>query len=345
MPVPDKTVSSFPNGLATMGQTHLILPWAGASQPQSLAALSALELPHLCQLLATWHPGTVHALDEYSLDTPHERALAHALGWAALPDGCLPWAAWHAGITDRACAWFTPCHWSVGMEQVTLLPPDGLALTDAESRALLAALRPFCEEDGIHLHFETAQRWRAEGEVFADLPWASLDRVAHRRVDPWLPNTQRTPQARPLLRLQNEAQMLFYTHPVNDERGLRGQALINGFWISGTGRLPADTPALSHAPTVAAWDDSLRPAALQGDWHAWAQAWRTLDERLRDWLARAGHEALTLTLCGERGWQSWHSRPPAGLSAAPSPTWWRKLAGLGRKPAPALRPADVLGAL
>jgi hypothetical protein len=210
-------------------------------------------------------PGHSACARRIQLDTPHERALAHALGWAALPDGCLPWAAWHAGITEPGLRLVHPCHWSVGMEQVTLLPPDDLALTEAESRALLAALRPFCEEDGIHLHFETALRWRAEGEVFADLPWASLDRVAHRRVDPWLPNAQRTPQARSCCGCRTKPRCCSTPTP-STTSGASGQALVNGFWISGTGRLPADTARPEPCPHRTRLGRHLRPAALQGDW-------------------------------------------------------------------------------
>jgi hypothetical protein len=346
MPVPDKNVTPPCAPPTGVGDAHLIVPWAGIGQAAGTSALAGLELPHLRRLLATWHPAAPQRVDEYSLNPPHEQALARALGWATLPDGCLPWAAWHAGVTDRACAWFTPCHWNVGMEQVTLHPPEGLDLSETESRALMDALRPYCEEDGLALHFESAHRWRAEGPVLADLPWASLDRVAYRRLDPWLPDARRTPQARPLLRLQNEAQMLFYTHPVNDARGQRGASLVNGFWISGTGQLPAHTPS-PPAPGGTGplqWDDRLSAPALQGDWAAWAAAWQALDrELLQGWLALGSQQSLTLTLCGEHAFQSWRSTVP--LETLPTKHWWQGWSRLWRKPPPAVSPADVLGGL
>jgi hypothetical protein len=44
--------------------------------------------------------------------------------------------------------------------------------------------------------------------------------------------------------LQNEMQMLLYTHALNDERAARRQLPVNSFWLSGTapsppGMLPA----------------------------------------------------------------------------------------------------------
>lgn len=303
------TIRSLPPPFPTLH--HLIVPYAAtgahiaqpAPQPGGIPALP--PLPHLARLLARLELQERDAGDEYSLSAPHERALARALGLPAA-DGATPWAAWQAGIVGRACAWFTPCHWQAGMDQVTLQPPEGLGLDEAESRALLEALRPWAEEDGIALVFESAGRWRAEGDVFANLPWASLDRVAHRRVDAWLPDGQQQPQARGLLRLQNEAQMLFYTHPVNDVRAARGLASVNGFWISGTGSWNGSA---NPAPQL---DDRLRQPALRGDMSAWSRAWGELDQSVMAALLERAErgEAIRLTLCGERSAQSWAS--PAG---------------------------------
>lgn len=302
---------------------HLIVPYAATSAhlPGPDHAAPALPpLPGLSRLLALLEPLGRDAGDEYSLSPPHERAWARALG---LPsgDGAIPWAAWQAGVTHCACAWFSPCHWQAGMDQVTLQPADGLELSEADSRALLEALRPWAEEDGLTLHFENATRWRAEGEVFADLACASLDRVAHRRVDLWLPDARRQPRARALLRLQSEAQMLFYSHPVNDERAARGLALINGFWISGGGVW--DGQAISQpAPEL---DQRLRQPALRGDLAGWGRAWEQIDQSAIAALlerTQAG-EPVQLTLCGERHAQTWASPDrPSGL--------WSRLAGLLR---------------
>ncbi len=304
---------------------HLIVPYAATSAHLPGQEAPPLPgLPNLARLLSLLESGPTDAGDEYSLSPPHERACARALGLPTT-DGLTPWAAWQAGIADRACAWFTPCHWRAGMDQVTLQPPDGLELAETDSRALLEALRPWAEEDGIALHFESATRWRAEAAVFAEQPCASLDRVAHRRIDAWLPDGAKLPQARALLRLQSEAQMLFYSHRVNDARGARGLAPINGFWISGGGVWNGRTEA---EPRLA---DGLRAAALGGHPDAWAQAWAELDQgEIADLLARAERgEPIRLTLCGERSALNWASvaQTERGL--------WSRLKGLlGGKRAP-----------
>ena len=280
---------------------HLIVPYAATSAHLPGQEAPPLpELPSLARLLARLERQQTDAGDEYSLSAPHERALARSLGLPGA-DGAIPWAAWQAGIANRACAWLTPCLWQASLDQVTLQPPEGLDLSEAESRALFDALRPWAEEDGITLAFESATRWRAEGDVFAGLPWASLDRVAHRQLDAWLPDGSIQPQARALLRLQNEAQMLFYSHAVNDARAARGLPMVNGFWISGSGIWNGQS---APAPRLA---DGLRQPALRGDLASWTAAWQAIDQgEIAQLLEACEHgEPVRLTLCGERSSISW----------------------------------------
>ena len=292
---------------------HLLIPFAFCSSESCAPALRALQLPHLEKLLRRLTPQPVAAEDgdAFSLSTPHERALAQALGLDA-PDGLLPWAAWVASKNGSAAgAWgfITPCHWQVGTNHIAM---SGQALPDfseAESRTLMAAMQPYFEEDGIALQFDSANRWLACGEVFRHLPTASLDRVVGRNVEHWMP---RSAQAAPLRRLQNEMQMLLYTHPVNDARAARGVLPVNSFWLSGTGALPAHYNSAAPAPLVV---NTLREAALNEDWATWAGAWRQLDATECAALLGALDDGgpHQLTLCGERSAQRFDLKPQTYL--------------------------------
>jgi hypothetical protein len=278
---------------------HLVVPWATASDDRCLALLPRLQLPHLQRLLALGpqisHESEAPATDAaHTLTPPHERVLARELGLSAA-DGQLAWAAFHAPCEGPA-AWFTPCHQEVGTGQVTLQDPDALALEEAHSRALLAALQPLAEEDGIALSWQTPTRWLARGPVFEGLATASLDRVVGRSLAPWLPMGA---AAAPLRRLQSEAQMLFYTHPAHDERVAQRLLPVNAFWISGSGSCP---PSARTWPPELQVNDALRTPALHGNWLAWQAVWQQLDATvLPAWLAQAetGRPAQ-ITLCGER---------------------------------------------
>jgi hypothetical protein len=288
---------------------HLLIPLASCDAEGCIEARRQLQWPHLEKLLALLAPAHTDTGDSSTLSMPHERVLAREAGLNAA-DGCVPWAAWQlaqAGrdTQDAAWAWITPCHWRVGRDHIAMGNPRDLTLDEQDAQVLLAAMQPYFKEDGIALEYETPGRWLARGEVFRDFASASLDRVVGRNVDEWLPRFE---QARPIRRLQQEMQMLLYTHPVNDERARRGLAPVNSFWVSGTGALPA-SPV--HGPAPGLWTThDLRETALREDWNAWASAWQRVDseecEQLLESLNRG--EAVSLTLCGQRQARTWTGR-------------------------------------
>ena len=277
---------------------HLILShaashrWPDADQP-------VLNLPHLQQLLGRMR--RVQTLTDLEWERPHplmphERALAQALGW---PDaGPWPWAARDTGMAG-AQAWITPCHWQVGMDQVVMLPPEALALTEEESRQLLQAMQPYMAEDGLQLQWHSPMRWLAHGEVLGGIASASLARVSGVNIRPWITDGSLPPALR---RLQSEMQMLLYHHPVNDARTARGQLTVNAFWLHGAGQT-----ASSAASDVRCIDD-LDTAARQGDARAWQAAWQQMDRERLAPLAQAGAD-LTLTLCSETAAHTWRTQP------------------------------------
>ena len=304
---------------------HLIVPFAGTVSEAGRLALQSLALPHLDRLLGRLAPGARRGSDEFSLNAPHEQVLAAARGWAAGPGDALPFAAVAAAALNLPAwqaAWgqLTPVHLDVGAEQVSLTEPAALALDEAGSRELLAAVRPLFETEGFTLYWAAPQQWLATHALFDGLATASLDRVAGRNVDTWLPDHR---SARLIRRLQNEVQMLLYTHPLNDLREAAGLATVNSFWLSGCGRLPAPTPVPATAePQI---DDRLRAPALAEDWAAWCEAWRALDAGPIAALARQGG-GFTLTLCGERHAQAFTPTPQSLWQRVSAP--WRQPAAL-----------------
>ena len=303
---------------------HLIIPFAASHADDAMAALRQLQLPRLQQLLARLQPLPPDEGDELSLSPPHERALARALG-LPVNDGQIPWAALQASrrpelaTSGDGWAFVSLCHWQLHSHQVTLGQLPLADLSTDESDALLAAMRPYFEEDGIRLHTDQPGRWLAQGAVFAGLASASPDRVLGRNLQAWMPDAA---QAAVLLRLQNEMQMLLYTHPVVEALHARGATPANAFWIHGSGTLDNPPPTEATAPTVI---DSLRTAALQADWADWAKAWQALDAGPISALLQAAQagQMVQLTLCGERHSRSWQTQ---------SQSVWRRLQRLINPP-------------
>jgi hypothetical protein len=278
--------------------------------PQCLQAVASLQLPNLSALLRLLTPGPRQTGDEDTLSPLHEVLQARALG-LSVQDGLLPWAALQAQALNlpapaagEAWAWLTPCHWQANADHVRMADPADSQIRADESRQVVQALTGFLAEDGIALHGLQGAHWLASGTAFKGLPTASLARASGGAVDHWLP---RQPQAQVLRKLQNEMQMLLYSHPVNDARATRGLLPINSFWVSGTGTLPANFQAATQSTVL----ETLSQPAARDDAVAWTRAWQALDSDAIYVLleqARRG-TPVELTLCGETAAQSFTLQP------------------------------------
>jgi hypothetical protein len=297
-----------------------------------LAELSDTQVRQFAALMPTLREMMGHLVsagkvqcDDDSPATPYELALAKSRGLHQAP-GLIPWAAFDTRTYQVPCAWITPSHCQVGADQALLRDPAELALDETSSRALMAAAAPYFLEDGITLHYHRPDAWLATGELFRDLPTRSLQQVVHRRITTAFFDGS-TPAAVRLRRLQNEMQMLFYSHPAYDERQARGQLGINTFWPHGAGELnaaPVPLPDVKLVTATLADMAATRQAETAPDA---LEAWQTLDaQTLRPLLADVQQGlALHLTLCGEHQALSFRTAPRSWLA--------RLLHTLGRRPA------------
>ncbi|MDZ7856071.1 hypothetical protein [Sphaerotilus sp.] len=299
----------------------LLIAHASAASAAGLAALKALQLPHLDALLGRLTPASGASPrpddDEYTLSAPHERVLAEAHGWQG-SDGRWPWAAasaaedgLRADSDTSGDPWglITPVHWHVGSDQIALVDPAALALTEAESRTLFDLLKPSFDAEGWSLQWGAPLRWYVRHPALAELPTASLDRAIGRNLDLWLSDA---PQTRKLRRLQVEAQMLWHEHDLNEAREAARQLTVNSFWLSGCGPAQPRRPLAASGMEV---DMRLRAPLLANEWADWVAAWHALDAGPIAALLRRAEagEPVTLTLCGERVAQTWAPRAQGWL--------------------------------
>jgi hypothetical protein len=282
---------------------HFLIPFASVDDEQARALLPSLQLPNLSVLMARLAAGALDTGTAESLSPPHERVLAGLLGWSAA-DGCAPWAAYGRftqgkALDGKAWAELTPCFWDVRTAHIQMAAPDDLQLSELESKEVLATMQPYFTEDGITVEYDSPTRWWASSPLFEGLATASLDRVVGGNTNDWMPEAD---AAKPLRRLQNEMQMLLYTHPVNEARAARGALPVNSLWISGAGVLQTAPPALS----VTVVRDLSAPA-LQADWAAWGAVWEKLDATVCQDALRAldKKQPVQITLCGASHAQSY----------------------------------------
>jgi len=277
----------------------------GAASMNWQQALQAVAKDPAMQALTRLQVQHTAELDAHSSCSSHESAYAQALGWS-MPSDVLPFAAQAAQQLQLSCpadhgwAFVDLVHAEFNQGQMFYaLPRD---VTQVESDGFLQAMHGYFAEDGIHLHTLAPGRFLAHATCLKQLPSVSLERVLHTGThalsDPDLLATQ-SPAQRLLRRLQNEMQMLLYTHPLNEQR----QQPLNSFWLSGTGDLPVESTSNVRLHT------DLRDSFLAQDPLAWTAAWQQLAHTLFHSGLQPGHG---LVLCGtqrclylqagQRGW-------------------------------------------
>ena len=305
----------------TVFQTmHILIPFAAATSPDTDKWVQTVRLPNLNRLLATMvvSHSDVETAESYS--PPHERALARLQGLPTT-DGCIPWAAERAiclGLPNaQSTAWsfITLCHAQVTMNDVQLQNPELLQVTEAESETLLSDMQPYFAEDGLALHALTdlPNTWLVSGEPLRGMHTASLDRVIGKNIDAWQAKGEHSSK---IHRLQNEMQMLLYTHKVNIARDRSKQLNINSIWFHGSGENCQTNPNEKNSMLQVLMLRNLANAAFDQDWHAWATAWQELDATVgADLLTRANNgEPVSLTLCGEHTALRYETKPASALA-------------------------------
>jgi hypothetical protein len=319
-----------------LGMTEITIALPFALPPPELAndLVRALQAPALAALLSR-HSGFEYSIyDNDSRVLPHEAWLAHALGLASAPDRPDTGAPLASAVM-RGCGlqkeaaeghWFMlqPAHVHISRTHMLLSDLRGLQLSEADSRALYELARPLCEEIGKPLLHGAPGLWFLRADDWAELRTASPDVTSTQTMSDWLPEGA---HARDFRKLQNEIQMLWHEHPVNEARQARGLQPVNSCWLWGgsgptapTGRvaiaggtewmaaLSAAQPDAEQLITQggnAMLADLISPAQV-GDWADWLARMQRIEQ---DWFApllaalKAGRLArVTLVLSHRNGW-------------------------------------------
>ncbi|PLA73649.1 hypothetical protein CYQ88_10015 [Hydrogenovibrio sp. SC-1] len=124
-------------------------------------------------------------------------------------------------------------------DSLVMIPPQELAMTDAELEALFDHFNQHFKQDGVQLEWGSHRDWYCRLPQVIDLTTTALTDAAYQNVKDLYPQGSAAPYWHQLI---NETQMLFYTHPVNEARRQNGQPEINSIWFWGEGQLlPSQT--------------------------------------------------------------------------------------------------------
>lgn len=119
-------------------------------------------------------------------------------------------------------------------DTLVLIPPMDLAIQENESKQLLEAFNQHFAEDQVQVIYGAADQWFMHIKQPIDLQSTPLTHAAYQSLNNAYPKGNAANYWRQLI---NETQMLFYTHPVNQQRRDSGLPEINSIWPWGEGSL------------------------------------------------------------------------------------------------------------
>ncbi|WP_225721658.1 regulator [Candidatus Vallotiella sp. (ex Adelges kitamiensis)] len=144
------------------------------------------------------------------------------------------------GGEPRDAVWMCvePIHLQVTQTHLLLSDPNILQLSTDNAIELLSVARPLIEELGIELEAPTPLRWYLSGEQLGLLASATPLQAARHNIENWLSNETYTSHwPRTWIKLQNEVQMAWFNHPVNQAREECGLLSVNSIWPYAQGRI------------------------------------------------------------------------------------------------------------
>lgn len=221
-------------------------------------------------------------------------------------------------------------------DHLVLSSPSQLSLSEADAQKLFTAASEPLNELSTQLIQANPMRWYASDENLGQLQTHSPLCAVGRNIDIWMPKGER---ARFWRKLQNEIQMIWHDHPVNQERSHNNLLPINSIWLFGQGKMPsitmqydalyANDPLLRGIANVAqkkymplsiqtlthhlqlqssplVWLDQLSEAYLNQQWDKWLAIFTQLEnDYLHPYYAdfqKGRWQTLKLVLFSEQGW-------------------------------------------
>ncbi len=245
------------------GMSHLAILLPFGMPPAELSAdlFRELKAPALATLLARAKSAPAgrryQRTDEYQRTLPHEHWLANAFGRAADGDNSPAVATalmLSFGLDPEPGTWFIlqPVHIHIARDHLVLTDPRRLALDEAAARTLFEIAAPLFAEAGKPLRYGDAGTWFVKTDDWAALQTATPDAASGHNIDIWMPKGN---GERDWRKLQNEVQMHWFNHAVNEAREARGLQPVNSLWLWGNAAAPLApaTSSFSHAFNLHGW--------------------------------------------------------------------------------------------
>lgn len=299
-----------------MNHLEILIPFSLPPAEMAADLFREMKVPALATLLSRARSAPSSYREEISEGfrraLPHETWLARQFGLDTAESNSSPAVAralmQSFGIDAEAGTWFIlqPVHIHIARDHLVLTDPKELKLTEDESRTLYDIAAALFEESGKLLKYGSAEIWFVRADDWAGLQTATPDAASGHNIDIWMPKGATERNWR---KVQNDVQMHWFNHPINERRESAGQKSANSLWLWGGSSAVGSTRAVydclfnlndwmksfwqfapRHAIATDANDlitsgsahglavlDTLRDAALVSDWARWLEYMHALE--------------------------------------------------------------------
>lgn len=244
-----------------MNQLDILLPFGLMPSEFGPDLLRVLQAPALATLLSRTQFGRgafqTQIFDDFARALPHEIWSAESFGLGAGASAnsvtnsianssppIAPTLMRSFGLTPDSGFWLVvqPIHIHIASDHLVLTDLRQLDCSEAEARTLFEVAKSAFEQVGKALVYGDANTWFARADDWATLQTSTPDAVCGHSIDIWTPKGDGERNWR---KLQNEVQMEWFAHPLNEARQARGQKPVNSIWLWG-GASTAASPSTSQ---------------------------------------------------------------------------------------------------
>lgn len=223
------------------GMNHLDILIPFALPPPELATdlVRELKAPSLALLISRSKATAIECDEQMRELLPHEAWLSRQLGLAHAPSSDIsnsPHIAIAAmqslGVERDEGYWFVlnPVHIHIARDHLVLTDQRQLNLSEEQSRGLFNIAQPLFEESGKSLVYGNSSNWFMRADDWSELRTCTPDAACGHNIDLWMPKGKNEREWR---KLQNEVQMHWHGHAINEERESRGMKPVNSIWLWG----------------------------------------------------------------------------------------------------------------
>lgn len=126
--------------------------------------------------------------------------------------------------------WFllNPVHLHIARNHLVLTDYRQLNLSEQDAHLLFEKAKTLCNEVGVELVFGNATTWFLRADEWSDFLTSSPEAACGHNIEIWSAKGSKELAWR---KLQNEIQMEWFIHPLQQQREERGEKAVNGIWL------------------------------------------------------------------------------------------------------------------